>query len=98
MSTTVDPRTEILSDLCHPEWNPVTESHGLAHDDAVKLVDAYRAAVVTEVVEALQAKAGELSAEAEEEMRRDLEEKAQVWHEAATVAARLKRAKASDQT
>lgn len=48
VTTTVDPRTEILSDLCHPEWNPVSESHGLSHDDAVKLVNAYRAAVLRE--------------------------------------------------
>lgn len=93
VSTTVDPRTAILSDLCHPEWNPVSESRGLSHDDAVKLVNSYRASVVNEVVAALTAKAQELSAEAEQEMRQDLEEKAQVWHEAAEVTRKLKRAK-----
>lgn len=55
-----------------------------------------RAAVVAEVVAALQSKAQELSAEAEEEMRRDLEEEAQVWHDAAAVAAKLKRAKTEE--
>jgi predicted DNA-binding transcriptional regulator AlpA len=49
VTTTVDPRTAVLSDLCHPEWNPVSESHGMSHDDAVKLLDAYRAAVLREV-------------------------------------------------
>ncbi|MGW7630482.1 hypothetical protein ACWGKO_16325 [Streptomyces griseoincarnatus] len=47
--------------------------------------------VVDLVVAALQAKAQALSAEAEEEMRRDLEEKAQVWHEAADLARRTSR-------
>jgi cytochrome c553 len=64
---------------------------GLDDEETTELLDAYRAAVVTEVVEALRAKAGELSAQAEAEMRQDLEEKAQVWQEAAEVARRLKR-------
>jgi len=46
---------------------------------------------VDEVVAALQAKAQTLSVEAEEEMRRDLEEQAQVWHEAAELARRTGR-------
>ena len=46
---------------------------------------------VDEVVAALQAKAQALSVEAEEEMRRDLEEQAQVWHEAADLARRAAR-------
>jgi hypothetical protein len=53
VTTTVDPRTEILSDLCHPEWNPVSESHGMSHDDAVSLVDAYRSAVLREAADKL---------------------------------------------
>ena len=92
--TTVDPRTAVLSDLCHPEWNPVSESHGMSHDDAVKLLDAYRAAVVAEIVAALNAKGMELSALAEEEMRPSLEERAQTWFEAAEVAQKLTRGKA----
>ncbi|WP_123973730.1 hypothetical protein [Streptomyces sp. Ag109_O5-1] len=91
VSTTVDPRIAVLSDLSSPSWHPVPEAYGMPWDDAVKLLDAYRAAVVAEVVEALTVKAQELSTEAEAEMRRDLEERAQVWHEAATVAAKLKR-------
>ena len=47
--------------------------------------------VVNQVVAALQAKAQALSVEAEEEMRRDLEEQAQVWHEAADLARRTVR-------
>lgn len=50
---------------------------------------------VDEVVAALKAKALALSVEAEEEMRRDLEEQAQVWHEAAEVARRTGRKAAS---
>lgn len=65
---------------------------------ASEKIDAYRAAVVAEVVGALLSKAQQLSTEAEEEMRRDLEDQAQVWHEAAGVAAKLKlgKAEASD--
>lgn len=62
-------------------------------DRASGKIDAFREAVIDEVVQALQERAGELSAEAEEEMRRDLEEQAQEWHRAADVAAKLKRAK-----
>ncbi|MET9150013.1 hypothetical protein ABZX82_01840 [Streptomyces griseoflavus] len=47
--------------------------------------------VVDQVVAAIQAKAQALSVEAEEEMRRDLEEQAQVWHEAADLARRTGR-------
>lgn len=93
VTTTVDPRTAVLAALTHPPYNEVAEDRSTPHDDAVQMLDAYRAVVVAEVVAALVAKAGELSAEAEQEMRRDLEEQAQVWHEAATVAAKLKRVK-----
>lgn len=46
---------------------------------------------VDEVVAALQAKAQGLSEQAEQEMRRDLEEQAQVWHEAAELVRKLTR-------
>lgn len=94
VSTTVDPRIAILSKLNDPPYNETAEKRCVPWDEAVKLLDAYRAAVIAEVVEALTAKAQERSAEAEEELRRDLEEEAQVWHEAAAVAGKLKRAKA----
>ncbi|NED73353.1 hypothetical protein G3I51_13570 [Streptomyces sp. SID9944] len=93
VTTQTDPRIAILSDLNDPPYNEVAEKHCVPWDDAVKMLDAYRAAVVTEVVEALQEKAGELSKLADEKRRRDLEEKAQVWHEAADTARRLKRRK-----
>ena len=47
--------------------------------------------VIARAVAALQAKAGELSVEAEEELRRDLEEQAQVWHDAAEMVRRVGR-------
>jgi hypothetical protein len=94
VTTTVDPRIAILSNLNSPPYNEVAETHCVPWDDGEKMLAAYRASVVSEVVEALRSKAQELSAEADEEMRRDLEEQAQVWHEAAAVARKLKRAKA----
>ncbi|MFE9398686.1 hypothetical protein [Streptomyces flavidovirens] len=50
-----------------------------------------RTKALQEAEAALRSKAGELSDMAEEEMRRDLEEKAQIWHEAANVVASLTR-------
>jgi len=97
VTTTIDPRIAILSALNEPPYNEVAESRCVPWDEAEKMLDAYRAAVVAEVVEALQAKGGELSTQAEEEMRRDLEEQAQVWHEAAEAARRLKRRKSEAQ-
>ncbi|MFE6354356.1 hypothetical protein ACFVOO_16160 [Streptomyces rochei] len=91
VTTTTDPRIAILSKLNEPPYNEVAEKRCVPWDEAEKMLDAYRATVVTEVVEALQAKAGELSTLAEEEMRSDLEEKAQLWQEAAEVARKLKR-------
>lgn len=51
VTATVDPRIAILSDLCHPEWNPVSESRGMSHDAAVKLVDSYQAKVLREAAD-----------------------------------------------
>lgn len=48
-----------------------------------------RAAVLREGENTLREKAGQLSELAEESMRRDLEETAQVWHEAASALAQL---------
>jgi predicted DNA-binding transcriptional regulator AlpA len=96
VTTTVDPRIAILSDLSDPPYNEVTETRCVPWDDAVKLLAAYRAAVVAEVVEALAAKGAELSELAEEEMRPSLEERAQTWYEAAGVAEKLKVAKAEE--
>ncbi len=93
VSTTVDPRIAILSDLNDPPYNEIAEKRCVPWDDAVKMLDAYREAVVTEVVEALQERAGELSELAEEQGRPSVEERAQEWYSAAEVAAKLKRAK-----
>ena len=93
MTTTTDPRLALMSRLNSPPYDGPSGAYCTPLDEAAQLLDAYRAAVVDEVVTALREKAGELSAEAEEEMRRDLEEQAQVWHEAADVARQLKRAK-----
>jgi hypothetical protein len=48
-----------------------------------------RTSVLSEAIDALHAKAQELSDRAENEMRRDLEEQAQVWHEAAELVRKL---------
>ena len=88
MTTTIDARRDLYAFAMQgKEHSPAISGR------ASEKIDAFRAAVIDEVVEALTAKAQELSAEAEEEMRRDLEEQAQVWHDAASVAAKLKRAK-----
>ena len=89
MSTTVDPRIAILSDLSDPPYNATAEKRCVPWAEAEKLLAAYRAAVVAEVVDALNAKGVELSALAEEEMRPSLEERAQTWYEAAEVAEKL---------
>lgn len=92
VTTTVDARKDLYAFAMQgKEHSPAVSER------ASEKIDAFRAAVVAEVVEALTAKAQERSAEAEEEMRRDLEEEAQVWHDAATVAAKLKRAKTEAQ-
>jgi hypothetical protein len=92
VTTTVDPRIAILSDLSDPPFNEVTETRCVPWDEAVKMLAAYRESVVAEVAEALNAKGAELSELAEEEMRPSIEERAQTWFEAAAAAEKLKRA------
>lgn len=60
-------------------------------EKASEKIDAFRAAVVAEVVEALTAKGAELSELAEEKMQPSIEERAQTWYEAATMTEKLKR-------
>lgn len=87
-TTTIDARKDLYAFAMEgKEHSPAVS------DRASEKIDAFRNAVIDEVVQALQERAGELSAEAEEEMRRDLEETAQEWHEAASVAAKLKQRK-----
>ena len=92
-----DPHLALMSALNTPPYDLAAGKTGTPLGEAGRLIDDYRAAVVAEVVEALQSKAAELSTEAEEEMRRDLEEQAQEWHRAADVAAKLKRRKPETQ-
>ena len=54
VTSTVDPRIAILSDLSDPPFNEVTETRCVPWDDAVKLLNAYRAAVLTEVADRYQ--------------------------------------------
>lgn len=61
---------------------------------AQKLLADYRATVIDEVVAALTERAVEFSDLAEEQGRPSLEERAQEWHQAAAVAAELKRSAA----
>lgn len=53
VTSTVDPRIAILSDLSDPPYNEVTETRCVPWDDAVKMLDAYRAAVLREAAAAL---------------------------------------------
>jgi acyl-CoA reductase-like NAD-dependent aldehyde dehydrogenase len=93
--TTTDPRIAILSDLNDPPYNETAEKRCVPWDEAVKMLAAYRAAVIDEVAQALQERAAEFSELAEEQMRPSLEERAQEWYSAAEVAEKLKRAKAA---
>ncbi|WP_206739281.1 helix-turn-helix domain-containing protein [Streptomyces sp. L2] len=84
--TTTDPRSDLYAFAMDGKEHSPGNS-----ERASERIDAFRAAVVIEVVEALQERAGELSKLAEEKMSDALEDKAQVWHEAAEMARRLKR-------
>lgn len=85
-TTTVDARKDLYAfAMDGKEHSPAIS------DRASEKIDAFRASVVAEVMEALQAKGAELSELAEEEMRPSIEERAQTWYEAADAAAKLKR-------
>lgn len=51
--TTVDPRIAILSDLNDPPYNEVAEKRCVPWDEAEKMLDAYRAAVLGEAADAV---------------------------------------------
>lgn len=51
--TTTDPRIAILSALNDPPYNQTAEKRCVPWDDAVKLLDAYRAAVLREAADKL---------------------------------------------
>lgn len=87
--TTTDPRKDLYAFAMQgKEHSPAISER------ASEKIDAFRAAVVAEVIDVLNAKGAELSELAEEEMRPSLEERAQTWYEAAGVAEKLKVAKA----
>ena len=88
MITTVDARKDLYAFAMQgKEHSPAVSER------ASEKIDAFRAAVIAEVVEALQGRAAEFSELAEEQMRPSLEERAQEWYSAAEVAGKLKRAK-----
>jgi acyl-CoA reductase-like NAD-dependent aldehyde dehydrogenase len=91
VTTPVGPRIAILSALNTPPYDGAAGVYATPLGEVVQLLDAYRAAVVAEVVEALQERGGELSELAEEQMRPSLEETAQEWHRAAELVARIAR-------
>lgn len=55
VTTTVDPRIAVLSDLSDPPYNQVAEKHCVPWDDAVKMLNAYKAAVLREAADAINA-------------------------------------------
>lgn len=88
MTTTVDARKDLYA------FAMQGKEHSPANSErASEKIDAFRASVIAEVVEALQERAAEFSELAEEQMRPSLEERAQEWYSAAEVAGKLKRAK-----
>lgn len=54
VTTTVDPRIAILSALSDPPYNQTAEEHCVPWDDAVKLLDAYRAKDLRLAAEAIE--------------------------------------------
>ncbi|MEU1445483.1 helix-turn-helix transcriptional regulator [Streptomyces mirabilis] len=53
VTATVDPRIAILSDLNDPPYNETAEKRCVPWDEAVKLLDAYRASVLREAADKL---------------------------------------------
>jgi hypothetical protein len=88
-----DPRLALMSALNTPPHDGAAGKTGTPLGEAAQLLDAYRAAVVAEVVEVLTAKGAELSELAEEKLQPSIEERAQTWYEAATMTEKLKRTK-----
>lgn len=54
MTTTVDPRIAILSDLNDPPYNETAEKRCVPWDEGVKMLDAYRASVLREVADEIE--------------------------------------------
>lgn len=87
VTTTVDPRIAVLSDLSSPEWSPVSESYGMPWDDAVKLLHAYRGKELRLAAEAL-----------EQEFLKEItdSERDQIWNDAIKAAATTLRTLANE--
>ena len=86
VTTTIDARSALYAFAMQGKEHSPDNS-----EKASEKINAFRTASLNEAVEALRAKAQKLSAEAETEMRRDLEDQAQVWHDAAELVRRLAR-------
>ena len=86
MTTTIDARSALYAFAMQGKEHSPDNS-----EKASEKINAFHTASLNEAVEALRAKAQKLSAEAETEMRRDLEDQAQVWHDAAELVRRLAR-------
>lgn len=63
MSTTVDPRTAVLSAMAYPPYNQTAESHCTPWGEAEKLLHAYRAAELRDFLWRLEQSAGDAAAE-----------------------------------
>ncbi|MFF5451847.1 hypothetical protein ACFY40_11480 [Streptomyces sp. NPDC012950] len=50
-----DARTAVYNELMWPEWNPRSEAYGTSQEQAEQLLDAYRAAVLNEAADSLDA-------------------------------------------
>lgn len=72
----------------------LAEDRASARQEAAEV----RVAVLTEAIQALTTEARNLSQQADDEMRRDLEDKAQIWHEAAGTLRRLPASPSPDNT
>jgi hypothetical protein len=81
--------TDFLDATFGPEREAGDIADALLTVHLSEVVPSTRAEALNEATDALTARAGELSHMAEEELRRDLEEEAQVWHEAADVVRKL---------
>lgn len=56
---TVDPRIAVLSDLSSPSWHPTPEAYGMPWDDAVKLLNTYRASELRDFLWRLEQSSGD---------------------------------------
>lgn len=88
MPTTTDPRTAVLSAMAYPPYNERSESRCTPWDDAVKLLDAYRAKELRMAAEAIEQ---EFLGPADSESERD-----QAWNDAVKAIATTLRQSAAN--